>query len=86
VPTFVDRGVSRGQRDGSPTVVNLSFLDWMVPQQTKQITLGITLLVMLPSEAEEPSHDVNYIPPVMTGLITVPHALVHAPETNETYS
>jgi hypothetical protein len=27
VPTFVDRGVSRGQRDGSPTVVNLSFLD-----------------------------------------------------------
>jgi hypothetical protein len=28
VPTFVDRGVSRGQRDGSPTVVNLSFLSW----------------------------------------------------------
>jgi hypothetical protein len=27
VPTFVDTGVSRGQRDGSPTVVNLSFLD-----------------------------------------------------------
>jgi hypothetical protein len=27
VPTFVDRGVSRGQRDGTPTVVNLSFLD-----------------------------------------------------------
>jgi hypothetical protein len=27
VPTFVDRGVSRGQRGGSPTVVNLSFLD-----------------------------------------------------------
>jgi hypothetical protein len=26
-PTFVDRGVSRGQRGGSPTVVNLSFLD-----------------------------------------------------------
>jgi hypothetical protein len=26
VPTFVDRGVSRGQRGGSPTVVNLSFL------------------------------------------------------------
>jgi hypothetical protein len=26
VPTFVDRGVSRGQRCGSPTVVNLSFL------------------------------------------------------------
>jgi hypothetical protein len=24
---FVDRGVSRGQRGGSPTVVNLSFLD-----------------------------------------------------------
>jgi hypothetical protein len=27
VPTFVDRGVSRGQRGGSPTVVNLTFLD-----------------------------------------------------------
>jgi hypothetical protein len=27
VPTFVDRGVSRGQRGGSPTVVNISFLD-----------------------------------------------------------
>jgi hypothetical protein len=25
VPTFADRGVS-GQRDGSPTVINLSFL------------------------------------------------------------
>jgi hypothetical protein len=29
VPTFVDRGVSRGQCGGSPTVVNLSFLDWL---------------------------------------------------------
>jgi hypothetical protein len=28
VPTFVDRGVSHGQRGGSPTAVNLSFLDW----------------------------------------------------------
>jgi hypothetical protein len=27
VPTFVDRGVSRGQHSGSPKVVNLSFLD-----------------------------------------------------------
>jgi hypothetical protein len=27
VPTFVDRVVSRGQRGGSPTFVNLSFLD-----------------------------------------------------------
>jgi hypothetical protein len=27
VPTFVDRGVSRGQRGGTLTVVNLSFLD-----------------------------------------------------------
>jgi hypothetical protein len=26
VPTFTDRGLSRGQRGGSPTVVNLSFL------------------------------------------------------------
>jgi hypothetical protein len=28
VSTFVDRGVSRGQRGGSPTVVNLSSLHW----------------------------------------------------------
>jgi hypothetical protein len=27
VPTFVDRGMSRGQRGGSPTVVYLRFLD-----------------------------------------------------------
>jgi hypothetical protein len=27
MPPFVDRGVSRGQRCGSPTVINLSFLD-----------------------------------------------------------
>jgi hypothetical protein len=27
MPTFVDGWVSRGQRGGSPTVVNLSFLD-----------------------------------------------------------
>jgi hypothetical protein len=27
VHTFVDRGVSRGQRGGSPTVVDLGFLD-----------------------------------------------------------
>jgi hypothetical protein len=27
VPTFVDRGVSRGQRGGTPTAVNISFLD-----------------------------------------------------------
>jgi hypothetical protein len=27
VPTFVDRGVARGQRGGTPTAVNLSFLD-----------------------------------------------------------
>jgi hypothetical protein len=27
MPTFVDRGVSRGQREGSPMVFNLTFLD-----------------------------------------------------------
>jgi hypothetical protein len=27
VPTFADRGVSRGQRSGYPTAINLSFLD-----------------------------------------------------------
>jgi hypothetical protein len=28
VPTFVDRGVSHGQRGETPMAVNLSFLDW----------------------------------------------------------
>jgi hypothetical protein len=28
VPTFVDRGVSYGQRGGIPTAVNVRFLDW----------------------------------------------------------
>jgi hypothetical protein len=28
VATFVNRGVLRGQRGGSPVVFNLSFLDW----------------------------------------------------------
>jgi hypothetical protein len=32
VPTFVDRGVSRGQRGGSPMVVNLSFVDRLVTE------------------------------------------------------
>jgi hypothetical protein len=36
VPTFVDRGVSRGQRGGSPTVVNLSFLD-----RTRSLITGL---------------------------------------------
>jgi hypothetical protein len=27
IPTFADRGVSRSQRGGSPTVFNLSFLN-----------------------------------------------------------
>jgi hypothetical protein len=27
MPTFADRGVSRGRRGGPPTVVNLSFID-----------------------------------------------------------
>jgi hypothetical protein len=30
VSSSADRGVSRGQRGGTPTVVNLSFLDWNV--------------------------------------------------------
>jgi hypothetical protein len=38
VPTFVDRGVSRGQRSGSPTVVNLSFLDRQFVPHRRHIT------------------------------------------------
>jgi hypothetical protein len=39
VPTFVDRGVSCGQRGGSPTVVNLSFLD-----QSRQFSFKLLLI------------------------------------------
>jgi hypothetical protein len=42
VPTFADRGVSRGQRGGSPTVVNLSFLDRNT--KTKKYVLLICFL------------------------------------------
>jgi hypothetical protein len=41
VATFVDRGVSRGERGGSPTVVNLSFLDWEA--QTNKTTNSVAL-------------------------------------------
>jgi hypothetical protein len=39
MPTFVDRGLSRGQRGGSPTVVNLSFLD-QTHENTVQWIIG----------------------------------------------
>jgi hypothetical protein len=45
VPTFVDRGVSRGQRGGSPTVVNLSFLD-------RSRYISFKELLIYPHEAE----------------------------------
>jgi hypothetical protein len=38
VPTFVDRRVSRGQCGGSPTVVNLSFLDRIDSTWTRENT------------------------------------------------
>jgi hypothetical protein len=37
VPAFADRGVSRGQRGGSHTVVNLSFLDRTIGQLNRII-------------------------------------------------
>jgi hypothetical protein len=42
VSTFVDRGVSRGQRGGSPMVVNLSFLDWWYIHTTQFSCAGKT--------------------------------------------
>jgi hypothetical protein len=41
VPTFVDRGESRGRRSGSPTVVNLSFLDRTLDFQVLIIKVNI---------------------------------------------
>jgi hypothetical protein len=43
MPTFMDRGVSRGQRSGTPTAVNLSFLD-----RTIVITRYTNLFLFLP--------------------------------------
>jgi repressor of nif and glnA expression len=43
VSTFVDRGVSRGQRGGSPTVVNLSFLDRRDSNTTWKIMRSVIL-------------------------------------------
>jgi hypothetical protein len=39
VPTFVDRGVSRGECGGTPTVVNLSFLDRSRYFSSKQLLI-----------------------------------------------
>jgi hypothetical protein len=39
MPTFVDRRVLRGQRGGSPTVVNISFLDWIRYFSFKQLLI-----------------------------------------------
>jgi hypothetical protein len=43
VPTFVDRGVPRGQRGGSPTAVNLSFLDQLTHRTQHKIAIVWTL-------------------------------------------
>jgi hypothetical protein len=45
VPTFVDRGVSRGQRGRSPTVVNLSFLD-----QSRYFSFKSLLMYLFPNK------------------------------------
>jgi hypothetical protein len=45
VPTFADRGVSRGQRGGTRTVVNLSFLD-------RSRHFSLECLLIYPDEAE----------------------------------
>jgi hypothetical protein len=41
VPTFVDRGVSRGQRGGSPTVVNLICTVYYISQTHTHITIQL---------------------------------------------
>jgi hypothetical protein len=45
VPTFADRGVSRGQHGGTPTVVYLSFLD-------RSRYFSFKYLLIYPHEAE----------------------------------
>jgi hypothetical protein len=45
VPTFADRGLSRGQRGGSRTVVNLNFLD-------QSLYFSFKLPLIYPHEAE----------------------------------
>jgi hypothetical protein len=60
VPTFVDRGVSRGQRGGSPTVVNLSFLDRSRYFSFKVAGTVIIIIIIIGSSNSSSSRNSNY--------------------------
>jgi hypothetical protein len=53
--TFVDRKVSRGQRGGSPTVVNLSLLD--IKFRSSPILFTLMMEAMFSSETSVPARD-----------------------------
>jgi hypothetical protein len=50
MPTFVNRIVSRGKRGGSPTVVNLSFLD---RSRYFSFKVAITVIIIISSDLLE---------------------------------
>jgi hypothetical protein len=52
VPTFVDRGMSSGQRGGIPTSFNLNFLD----HQSLLLLLLLVVVVLRNTMAERPKH------------------------------
>jgi hypothetical protein len=53
MPTFADTGVSGGQRGGSRTVINLSFLD-------RSRYFSLKQLLIYPHEAEWTHFQTNY--------------------------
>jgi hypothetical protein len=85
VPTFSDRGVSRGQRGGSPTVVNLSFLDrscyfffQVVPHLSSRGWVDPVpepLLLRKSGSAENRNRDLWGLQRCDTNLKTIKHAI-----------
>jgi hypothetical protein len=70
VSTFVDRGVSRGQRGGSPMVVNLGFLDRQTSQQML-IIMQHSEIIREPQVTQWTQIEESHFPPVMQVTLLV---------------
>jgi hypothetical protein len=73
VSTFVDRGVSRGQRDGFLTVVNLSFLDRTVAARLSNVK-GWSFPLLLPMQLQYTNfRDIN--PARFSSIVIVTYSI-----------